>query len=64
VDNDLCENLAVRSMVLAGPPPDADLVRRASILTVIKGALFVASLIGTLGLLLWYLARRSFSRQV
>jgi hypothetical protein len=60
---DIAENLVVRTLVLAGLPPDETLVRIASALTVSKCVLFAASVTGTLGLLLWALVRQSFTRQ-
>jgi len=59
---DIAENLTVRSLVLAGPPPDAKLVGIASVLTTSKHVLISSSLVVTLGLLLWYLAMGSISR--
>lgn len=59
---DLVENLVVRSLVVAGPPPDETVVTVAAILTVSKGVLLLSSAIVTLGLLLWYLGRESVRR--
>jgi hypothetical protein len=55
---DLCENMTVRSLVVAGPPVHADWVRFASTLTMFKYALVNASLAVTLALLIWYLVTR------
>jgi hypothetical protein len=57
---DLVENLVVRSLVVAGPPPDETAVTVAAVLTVSKGVLLVSSAVVTLALLLWYLVRESF----
>jgi hypothetical protein len=59
---DLAENLTVRTLVAAGPPPDAGRVWIASALTMTKCTLLITSLAVALLPLLWYLARQSFSR--
>jgi len=52
---DLAENLVVRTLVQAGPPPDAARVGIASMLTVAKYAAVNVSFLVTFAFLLWYL---------
>jgi len=54
---DIAENLIVRTIVFAGPPPDAARVDIASMITVAKYALVNVSFVVTFAFLLWYLIR-------
>jgi hypothetical protein len=60
---DLAENLVVRSLVVAGPPPAPNTVQIASALTMGKCALVVASIVVVLSLLLWHLLLQSVARR-
>jgi hypothetical protein len=59
---DIAENLFVRALIVAGPPPNAEWAAIASALTVSKYALVLPSIAVALGLLVWYLATESFGR--
>jgi hypothetical protein len=59
---DLAENITVRSLVVAGPPPEERLVAIASALTATKCALLSLSTAVTLSWLLWHLVSRSLFR--
>lgn len=56
---DIMENIAVRALVLSGPPPDASLVQIASALTTAKYGLVLTSFSVILGMLVWYLVVQS-----
>jgi hypothetical protein len=56
---DLAENLVVRTLVAAGPPPDPARVEIASMITVAKYALVNFSFLVTFAFLLWFLIRGS-----